>query len=79
MGESLKISPCIPKDWPGFEITYRLGKTKYHIQVENPEGVNRGVRQLIVDGKQIPGVTIPLRDDGKHHQIIVTLGTVITA
>ena len=42
VGEILQIAPCIPKDWPGYEMTYRDGETSYQIRVENPDEVNRG-------------------------------------
>jgi len=35
-GQVLRISPCIPKTWPGFRLTYRVGTTSYDISVENP-------------------------------------------
>ncbi len=41
---ALIIDPCIPVNWPGYQITYRFGTTIYHIHVENPQGVNRGIR-----------------------------------
>ena len=31
-------------DWPGFEMTYRHRSATYRITVENPDGVERGVR-----------------------------------
>ena len=73
-GQSLSIDPCIPRHWPGFGATYRVGKTQYEIQVDNPGGVMRGVSQLELDGKALTGVSIPLNDDGATHHVKVTLG-----
>jgi hypothetical protein len=33
-GKTLLIDPCIPRKWPGFEIVYRYGATRYEIAVE---------------------------------------------
>jgi cyclic beta-1,2-glucan synthetase len=74
VGGTLVINPCIPKAWPGYMIRYRYGQTVYEIQVENPDGVNRGVSRLTLDGEPIAGNAIPLVDDGAHHQAIVVLG-----
>jgi cyclic beta-1,2-glucan synthetase len=74
VGGTLVINPCIPKAWPGYTIHYRYGQTVYEIQVENPDGVNRGVSRLTLDGEPIAGNAIPLVDDGTHHQAIVVLG-----
>jgi cyclic beta-1,2-glucan synthetase len=73
-GGKLQIEPCIPKDWPGYEIDYRWGRSSYHIRVENPQGVNTGVKGLEVDGKKVKGKSILLKDDGLEHGVVVTLG-----
>ncbi len=77
VGEALKIDPCIPKHWPGFKVDYRFGSTHYKISVENPQKVNRGVRQVLLDGNPSPKsskITISLVDDGQPHQVRVVMG-----
>jgi cyclic beta-1,2-glucan synthetase len=74
-GSNLIINPCIPDDWPGFEITYRYGDSKYRIEVKNPQKVQQGVKSIILDGRQLDASFIPLTDDGKPHHIVVTMGT----
>jgi len=32
-GESLRLAPCLPADWPSIKITYRYRETFYHIAV----------------------------------------------
>jgi cellobiose phosphorylase len=73
-GRTLGIDPCIPKTWARYQITYRVGPTTFQIEVENPEGVNRGVRQLELDGEICPGASILLPEDGGRHRIQVRLG-----
>ena len=72
-GDSLKIDPCIPSEWPGFAIEYRFGSTRYSITVRNPDGVQRGIASVIVDGDLTDGA-IPLIDDGCRREVVVTLG-----
>ncbi len=74
VGRALRIDPCIPKHWPGYEVTYRNGATVYHIRVENPAGVNRGVKQVTLDGKPLSGAEIPLAEDGQWHEVRVVMG-----
>jgi cyclic beta-1,2-glucan synthetase len=69
----LQVDPCIPEDWPGFEMTYRYGETIYQISVENPDGVNRGVKQVELDGEMLPGDDIPLVDDAGRHTVRVLM------
>ena len=75
-GEFLLLDPCIPKHWPGFELSYRHGAARYDIVVENPRGVSRGIATAEFDGQSLSGVPmrVPLADDGKVHKIRVVLG-----
>ncbi len=74
-GSALHIDPCIPKEWMGFEITYRHGDTLYRITVENPKGVCRGVSRISLDGTPLPeGALVPLADDAREHRVQVVLG-----
>jgi cyclic beta-1,2-glucan synthetase len=73
-GKSLRIDPCIPKSWPNYQVSYRDKKTSWQIRVDNPRGVNRGVRSVTLDGQALPGNEIPLSDDGGHHRVHVEMG-----
>jgi cyclic beta-1,2-glucan synthetase len=72
----LLLTPCIPADWPSFEIFFRHASARYEILVENPHGVSRGVAHVELDGKKLPtGEThIVLADDGRTHGVRVILG-----
>jgi cellobiose phosphorylase len=73
-GGALQIDPCVPADWPGYELTYRAGGTTYRIRVQNPDRVNRGVRRVTLDGEVLPGSRIPLLGDGHQHEVRVLMG-----
>jgi cyclic beta-1,2-glucan synthetase len=73
-GAALRIDPCIPKSWPGYQLVYRFGQTKYHIRVDNPGRVNRGVAQILLDGETLVDGRIELLDDGGQHEILVRMG-----
>ena len=72
----LEIDPCVPRSWPGFQATVRVGASRYEIVVENPNGVSRGVLTGKLDGAMLLGrpLRAPLKDDGADHRIEVTLG-----
>jgi cyclic beta-1,2-glucan synthetase len=75
LGSALKINPCIPRLWPGFRVDYCFGATHYLISVENPNGVTRGIQQVLLDGKPLlPDTLIPLVDDGQKHKVYVLMG-----
>ena len=75
-GTQLMLSPCIPKQWPRFELVFRHRSTRYEIAVENPQGVNRGVVAATLDGLALPAgePRIQLLDDGITHRIELILG-----
>jgi cellobiose phosphorylase len=73
-GDGLRFEPCIPAGWPGYDVTYRFGSATYHVRVDNPSGAGRGVRSVTADGRPAEGGTVPLRDDGRAHEVRVVLG-----
>ena len=50
---TIKIDPCIPKDWKEYEIKYRYENAIYNIKIKNPDGKNKGVTKIFVNGKEI--------------------------
>ncbi len=78
LGETLRIDPCIPKEWERFQITYRYHTSVYHITVQNPSHVSRGVSGIILDDVELQSdtmdVLIPLTRDGREHQVRVVMG-----
>jgi cellobiose phosphorylase len=72
--DALSLDPCIPKGWKGFTLEYRHGGTPYAIEVRNPAGTGRGVREVRMDGAVLPEGRIPLVDDGRRREIVVELG-----
>jgi len=73
-GDSLCINPCIPSNWPGFDLKYRYGSTTYRILVHNSAGRGCGVKSVTLNGQQLPDAVIPLTDDSKSHEVRVNLG-----
>jgi len=73
-GNRLRIDPCIPRDWPGFEIVYRHGPSTYAIDVQNPGEVSRGVASVELDGVLVEDGWIALVEDGQRHSVRVVMG-----
>ena len=75
-GTVLRMAPCIPAHWPGFEINYRHGTARYEIAVENPDRVGQGVVYAELDGRPLtePLHCVPLVDDGNVHRVRIVLG-----
>ena len=67
-GDTLRLTPCIPADWPEYTLRYRYRDTVYRIHVRQQAG--QGTRQrLLVDGVDCPDLEIALRDDHALHVV----------
>ncbi len=70
--DTLTVDPCIPAEWDGFEAVRKWRGAEYRITVRNPEHVEKGVRELRVDGRETAG--IPDLRSGTHN-VEVIMGT----
>lgn len=78
--DGLQIDPCIPKEWPVFKVRRTFRGAVYNIEVRNPEHVECGVKEMLVDGQ--PHCTtkgprekvVPAFPAGTTHDVRVMLG-----
>lgn len=70
----LKINPCIPKSWDGFEITRKFRGAEYHISISNPNHICKGIKKLTVNGIEIAGNVIPIAKAGTINKVEAELG-----
>ena len=73
--DGLVIDPCVPAEWKIFSAVRRYRDTMFEISYSNPDGVQKGVKSITVDGKAISGNTIGKEFlDGKTHKVAVVMG-----
>ena len=68
--EGLLIDPCVPATAKEYNVTRRFRGGEYNITVKNPDGVQKGVKSITVDGKEISGNIVPTAE-GKHDVVVV--------
>ena len=56
--DGLVVDPCIPGEWKAFSVHRVWRGAVYDIQVENPQGVEKGVRSITVDGRAVEKLPI---------------------
>ncbi|MFH1195129.1 MAG: glycosyl transferase family 36 [bacterium] len=56
----LLVDPAIPSEWKSFKVERVFRGTKYIIEVENPDGVEHGVKNILIDGNGIKGKVLPV-------------------
>ena len=69
--DSLTVDPCIPAAWDGFSLTRVWRGATYHITVQNPQHICKGVAAITVDGQAV--ARIP-RFEGGMHTVAVRMG-----
>ena len=73
--DRIVIEPCIPRDWPEYNIRYRHNKnTIYNIIVRNQNRSGNAKAEIILDGRKLEGNEIRLAEDGAEH----TAGVILT-
>jgi len=72
--DGLLINPCIPSNFKKYTINRTFRGTRYHITILNPNSVEKGVKELYLNGKQIPLGLIPLQKPNTDVDVKVIMG-----
>ena len=71
----LRIDPCIPPEWKGFEAWVRVGEREIHVVVENPDRVATGVATMTLDDARLDSNLVRLDPNATGtHEVRVRLG-----
>ena len=70
--DGLEIDPCICSQWKEYTVTRRFRGSEYEITIQNPDGVCKGIREILLDGQPLEGNLVP-HTPGTH-KVLVTLG-----
>jgi cellobiose phosphorylase len=60
----LRIDPCLPAEWAGFEATRRFRGSTYRIAIHKHVGVTGRITSLLVDGRQVDGNVVAPAPEG---------------
>jgi cellobiose phosphorylase len=72
--DGLRIDPCLPADWEGFEAVRRFRGATYRIAVRKPPGVTGRLTSIEVDGETIPAQIVPPAPPGSDVRVDGTIG-----
>ena len=70
--DCLEINPCIPAEWKEFKADRVWRGAMFHIQVENPDAVMKGVKEVWLDGQKVD--KIPVMEQDTEHQVKIVMG-----
>lgn len=71
--DGLTVDPCIPSSWESFELRREWRGAMYDISVHNPEHVEKGVKEMICNGKVCDG-KLPLMPAGSYNEVVIVMG-----
>jgi cellobiose phosphorylase len=72
--DGLRIDPCVPASWKEFSSIRRFRGKLLDIQVRNPDGVQKGVKSILLNGREIQGCFIPFSKMKKTNAVEVVMG-----
>jgi len=72
--DGLMIDPCIPASTKKLKITRTFRNAQYNIIIKNPNGVEKGISALSVDGKLIDGNIIPYVEGKQFYDVVAFMG-----
>lgn len=72
--DGLVIDPCIPSSLDGFQSKRDFRGVSYYIDVKNPNGIEKGVAKMTVDGITVAGNMIPFDDSKKEVHVEIVMG-----
>ena len=67
--DGLRIDPCVPKDFGSYTVSRRFRGAMYRIHISNPDHVEKGIRKLTVNGKEINGNLIPITEGVTEYEV----------
>lgn len=67
--DGLIVDPCIPDTVKDMTIKRTFRGAEYTIKVKNPNGSQKGIKKMIVDGKEINGTLIPFVEGKKEYSV----------
>lgn len=72
--QGLSVNPCVPRDFGDFKITRKFREGTYHIEVKNPDNVEKGVSSMTVNGQNVDGCVIPYVKGQTEYNVVITMG-----
>lgn len=72
--EGLRIDPCLPDELTEITLERTYRDAKYHIHVVKPDGVEKGVRRMLVNDAEVDGNLIQPVDGCTEYTVEIVMG-----
>ncbi len=72
--DGLRVDPCLPDELKEITLNRTYRDAKYHIHVTKPDGVEKGVRRMLVNGAEVDGNLIQPVDGCTEYTVEIVMG-----
>ena len=72
--DGLIVNPCLPDDIHVLTLHRTYRDSNYHIHVVKPEGVEKGVQEMLVNGQKVSGNLIRPIEGTKEYNVEIVMG-----
>lgn len=67
----LLIDPCLPKTAKDYTVSRQFRGAHYTIHVQNPDGKEKGVKSITIDGQPLSGQIVPFAEGDHKVEVIM--------
>ncbi len=72
--DGLRIDPCLPDELKELDLERTYRHAHYHIHISKPDGIEKGVRKMLVNGKEVEGNLVRPLDGCSEYEVEITMG-----
>ncbi len=72
--DGLRIDPCLPDELKELKLDRTYRDAHYHIHISKPDGIEKGVRKMLVNGKEVEGNLVRPLDGCSEYEVEITMG-----
>ncbi len=71
--KGIEIDPCISSDNKGYTVTRKFRGATYEIEIKNPNGAQKGIRSLTINGEKVQGNLVPMQPVGTVCKVVAEM------
>ena len=71
--KGIEIDPCISSDNKGYTVTRKFRGATYEIEIKNPNGAQKGIKSLTINGEKVQGNLVPMQPAGTVCKVVAEM------
>ncbi len=71
--KGIEIDPCISSDNKGYTVTRKFRGATYEIEIKNPNGTQKGIKSLTINGEKVQGNLVPMQPAGTVCKVVAEM------